>query len=252
MDPRDPHLARQHPGDYLLGLRASVRGALADAAKESRDSHVEPSSESGWTPPAPRPCRWTARCGPWRLDPTWEGNLAAHAWLWKDHTGAEEAAAITATARKHAPEYLAVIGGTYSSEWFWSKIWRCLKVAPEVFEAAASWVELADYIPAVLTGARRPEEIQRCVCAAGHKAMYSRAWGGLPSKEFLNRLDPRLARAPGPAVPGGLSRPIARPGPSRREWAETLGLRAGIPVAMGGFDAHYGAVGAGDPTGALW
>jgi L-ribulokinase len=180
---------------------------------------------------------------PLAMDPRWRENPAAHAWLWKDHTSADQAAAITATAREHAPEYLAPIGGTYSSEWFWSKLWHCRNVAPEVFEAAASWVELADFVPAVLAGVTAPADVVRCVCAAGHKAMYSEAWGGLPSKPFLAQLDPALAdlrdRLYAKAHPA--DRPAGR---LSAEWAKTLGLRAGIPVAMGGFDAHYGAVGA--------
>jgi L-ribulokinase len=249
LDPRDHHLARQHPGDYLLGLKESVGGALRDAdGKDGFDREAVIGIGVDTTGSTPMPVDASAR--PLGLDPAWEDNLAAHAWLWKDHTGAEEAAAITAKAKEHAPEYLAVIGGTYSSEWFWSKIWRCLKVAPDVFEAAVSWVELADYIPAVLTGVESPGDIQRCVCAAGHKAMYSRAWDGLPSKEFLARLDPRLAdlrdrlyqEAFPPDRPAGTLTPA---------WAEDLGLPEGIPVAMGGFDAHYGAVGAGVERGTL-
>ncbi len=248
-DLRDPHLARQNPGDYLKGLGESVRGALADARGKPGFS-PEAVLGIGVDTTGSTPLPVDARARPLALDPAWAANLAAHAWLWKDHTGAEEAAAITATAREHAPEYLAVIGGTYSSEWFWSKIWRCLKVAPEVFEAAASWVELADYVPAVLVGARAPGEIPRCVCAAGHKAMYSRSWGGLPSEEFLSRLDPRLAglrdRLYATALP-----PDRPAGGLTPEWGEALGLRPGIPVAMGGFDAHYGAVGAGITPGTL-
>jgi L-ribulokinase len=249
LDPRDPHLARQHPGDYLHGLRESVRGALEDAEE---NPGFDPGAVIGigvdTTGSTPLPV--DANAEPLALDPAWEGKLAAHAWLWKDHTGAEEAAAITAMAGENAPEYLAVIGGTYSSEWFWSKIWRCLKVAPDVFEAAASWVELADYVPAVLTGAGSPEEIQRCVCAAGHKAMYSRAWDGLPSKDFLSLLDPRLGELRDRLYQEAF--PPDRPaGTLTAEWAEALGLQAGIPVAMGGFDAHYGAVGAGVQKGTL-
>jgi L-ribulokinase len=184
------------------------------------------------------------------LDPKWAGVLAAQAWLWKDHTGAAEAAAITRTAAAHAPEYLAPIGGTYSSEWFWSKIWRCLKVAPDVFDAAYSWVELADYIPAVLAGVSRPQDVQRGVCAAGHKAMYSDTWGGLPSKAFLARLDPKLADLRDRLF----ERAYAADRPAGRlcaEWASALGLREGLAIAMGAFDAHYGAVGAGARTGTL-
>ena len=149
----------------------------------------------------------------------------------------------------HAP-HTGALGGVYSSEWFWSKVWRCLKVAPDVFEAAASWVELADFVPAVLAGVVRPRDIQRCICAAGHKALYSDAWGGLPDREFLSRLDPKLGSLRGRLYDKAY--PADRPaGRLARAWAEELGLPAGIPVAMGGFDAHYGAVGAGVKTGTL-
>ena len=262
VDAADPHLARQNPADYVEGLRAATLGALAEAegvpgpaaggsgsatdAGFSRERVIGIGVDTTGSTPIPV----DAACRPLAFDPKWHQHPAAHAWLWKDHTAAGEAAAITRAAEQHAPEYLAPIGGTYSSEWFWSKVWHCLNVAPDVFEAAASWVELADFVPAVLAGVKDPRNVFRCVCAAGHKAMYSRAWGGLPSAAFLARLDPRLAglrdrlfdEAHPPHLPaGGLS-----PG-----WAETLGLRAGIPIAMGGFDAHYGAVGAGVAPGTL-
>ncbi len=249
LDARNPHLARQNPADYIEGICASVPAALAAAAGErgfSRDRVIGIGVDTTGSTPLPI----DARARPLALDPRWKGNLAAHAWLWKDHTSAAEAAAITDTAQKHAPQYLAPIGGTYSSEWWWSKIWHCLKVAPEVFDAAASWVELADFVPALLSGVNDSRRIVRCVCAAGHKAMYSEAWGGLPSKDFLARLDPKLAalrdRLYDRAYPPG--RPA---GTLSAEWAETLGLRKGIAIAMGGFDAHYGAVGSGVRTGTL-
>ncbi|MGH9408262.1 MAG: ribulokinase [Vicinamibacterales bacterium] len=249
LDAKQPHLARQNPADYLDGLRASVNGALAaaDANPEfARDRVIGIGVDT--TGSTPLPIDATAR--PLALDPRWKNNLAAQAWLWKDHTSTAEAAAITDAARAHAPEYLAPIGGTYSSEWWWSKIWRCLNVAPDVFAAAASWIELADLVPAVLAGAGRPSDVVRCICAAGHKAMFSDTWGGLPSKAFLARLDPKLAdlrerlydRAYPPGHPAGALSPA---------WARTFGLRAGIAIAMGGFDAHYGAVGSGITTGTL-
>ena len=249
LDPKDPHLARQSPADYISGLRASVKGALVEAAREPG---FDPSRVVGigvdTTGSTPLPV--DARNQPLALDPKWKGNLAAQAWLWKDHTGAAEAAAITETARQRAPQYLAPIGGVYSSEWFWSKVWRCLKVAPDVFDAAASWVELADFVPALLAGVDKPSGIERSICAAGHKAMYSDVWGGLPAKEFLSCLDPKLAalrdrlfeKAHAPDRPAGRL---------TKAWATELGLPEGITVAMGGFDAHYGAVGAGVKTGTL-
>jgi L-ribulokinase len=249
LDPKQPHLARQNPADYIDGLRESVRGAVAEAKRHTRfssDRIIGIGVDT--TGSTPLPVDQTAQ--PLALDPRFRDNLAAHAWLWKDHTSAAEAAAITRAAERYAPELLAPIGGTYSSEWWWSKIWHCLKVAPDVFAAAASWVELADFVPAVLAGATDPRQIVRCMCAAGHKAMYSDAWGGLPPRSFLARLDPRLAdlrdRLYDKAWPPG--RPAGQLSP---EWAATLALPPGIPIAMGGFDAHYGAVGSGVTTGTL-
>lgn len=247
--PSNPHLARQNPADYIGSLSHSVTQALSQAEKTSgftRDQVIGIGVDTTGSTPLPI----DAKARPLAIDPQWEGNLAAQAWLWKDHTAADEAAAIIRAAQQHAPEYLAPIGGMYSSEWWWAKIWKCLKVAPDVFDAAASWVELADFVPAVLAGVTDPKDIVRCVCAAGHKAMYSDEWGGLPSKAFLARLDPKLAdlrdrlyeRAFAPGMPAGnLS----------AEWARALGLRQGIVIAMGGFDAHYGAVGSGITEGTL-
>jgi L-ribulokinase len=249
IDPRDPHLARQNPADYHAGLRASVEGALT-AAEEQRDFSRERIIGIGVDTTGSTPLPVDAHARALALHDEWKQNLAAHAWLWKDHTGATEAASITATARRFAPQYLAVIGGTYSAEWFWSKIWHCLNVAPAVFAAAASWVELADYIPAVLAGAQSPGEIRRSICAAGHKAMYSESWGGLPSREFLTQLDPRLAELRERLYEKAW--PANQPaGTLSAEWAALFGMRTGIPIAMGGFDAHYGAVGAGIGTGTL-
>jgi len=249
LDSRQPHLARQNPADYIEGLDVAVGGALKDADADpafSRDRVIGIGSDTTGSTPLPL----DAHARPLALNPVFRNNLAAHAWLWKDHTSAAEAAAITETAKAHAPELLSPIGGTYSSEWWWSKIWRCLKVAPEVFDAAATWVELADFIPAALAGVDDAAGIERCVCAAGHKAMYSNAWGGLPPKSFLTRLDPKLAELRDRLYVQ--AHPPGRPaGHLSDAWARKLGLPPGIPIAMGGFDAHYGAVGSGVRTGTL-
>jgi L-ribulokinase len=187
---------------------------------------------------------------PLALQDRFRDNLNAQCWLWKDHTSIPEAAAITATAGELRPQYLAKIGGTYSSEWFWAKIWHCLKVDPEVFDAAHSWVELSDFIPAVLAGVRDPAAIVRGVCMAGHKAIYAEDWDGLPDKEFLSALDPKLAelrdrlydKAHDASVPAGSL---------CEEWAAKLGLPAGIPIAIGEMDVHYGAIGCGVDEGTL-
>jgi L-ribulokinase len=247
VDPRDPHLARQNPADYLEGLRVAVPGALAEADRVpgfARAQVVGIGVETTGSTPLPV----DSGNRPLALDPRWRESPAAQAWLWKDHTAADEAAAITELARRCAPAYLAPIGGTYSSEWFWSKIWRCLKVAPDVFDAAASWVELADFIPSVLAGVAAPGDAVRGICAAGHKAMYAESWGGLPSRDFLAQLDPALGRLRERlyATAYAADRPA---GTLARDWAETFRVPARIPIAMGAFDAHYGAVGAGVKVG---
>ncbi len=249
LDLQDHHLARQNPADYLFGLERSVRGALT-AAKKTRGFSVAQVVGLGvdTTGSSPIPVDRTNR--PLALDPKWKRNLAAQCWLWKDHTSWAEAAQITATAAKLRPEYLAKCGGTYSSEWFWSKIWHCLKTAPGVFKAAHSWVELCDWVPSVLAGIKDPAAVKRGICAAGHKAMFAAQWGGLPDETFLAELDPQLAalrsrlyeQAHDASVPAG---------ELCAEWAKKLGLPAGIPIAIGEFDVHYGAIGCGVQEGTL-
>lgn len=241
----DPHLARQHPQDYIDGFVACVRGALADAGVDPR-SIVGIGVDTTGSTPLPV----DAQGVPLALDPDFAQNVDAMAWLWKDHTAHAEAAEITALAREREEPYLAKCGGTYSSEWFWSKILRCARVAPEVFAAAHTWVEAQDFIPAWLCGVSRVEQIARGACAAGHKAMYHRAWGGLPSAEFLDALDPRLG-----ALCGRLYDDVAtigtRAGGLDPAVAAQVGLPAGIPVSVGAMDAHLGAVGSGVRPGTL-
>ena len=249
LDSTDHNLARQHPADYLAGLEQAVPDALQKAAGKdgfSADRVIGIGVDTTGSTPIPVDEKNT----PLALQDEWKDNPAAMAWLWKDHTAAGEAVQITGLAREHRPQYLAKVGGTYSSEWFWSKIWRCLKVAPDVFDAAYSWVELADYIPAVLADVTNPQAVKRGVCAAGHKALYCDEWNGLPDEEFLALLDPKLAdlrsrlfdRAYDPnSIAGNLC----------AKWAKKLGLTEGIPIAIGAFDAHYGAVGSGVREGVL-
>lgn len=250
LDPSKPHLARQHPQDYLDGMVAIITGALAQASAENPG--FDPASVIGigidTTGSTVIPVDQTGT--PLGLLPEFSNNLAAMVWLWRDHTSHAEAAEITALAARTRPEYLAKCGGTYSSEWFWSKILHLKRTAPEVFKAAHSFVEHCDYLPAVLCGLTDPSSLPRGICAAGHKAMFNSAWGGLPDKEFLAQLDPDLADLRDRLYHTALSsdQPAGR---LSGEWAAKLGLRPGIAVAVGAFDAHMGAVGAGIKEGTL-
>jgi L-ribulokinase len=248
-DVSDPNLARQHPLDYVKGIEESVKGSLAEA---SSVAGFAPEDVIGigvdTTGSTPLPLDEAGE--PLVAQDRFSNVPAAMAWLWKDHTGHEEAAAVTAKAAEMRPEYLEKCGGTYSSEWYWSKVWHCLVSDPEIFHAAYTWVEIADWIPALLTGTTRPDSIKRCICAAGHKAMFNFAWGGYPDEEFIGALDEKLVRLRR-TLPDEAYDVADAVGNLTQEWAEKLGLPAGIPVAAGAFDAHLGGVGSGIKEGSL-
>ncbi|QDU87056.1 Ribulokinase [Pirellulimonas nuda] len=247
LDPRDPNAAKQNPADYVQGFLESVRKAVAAAGSHagfSAGKVVGIGVDTTGSTPIP-----VDRTGtPLAMTDRFRDTPAAHAWLWKDHTSFAEAQEITRKATERGEPYLAKCGGIYSSEWYWSKIAHCMRTAPEVAEAAHSWVELADFVPAYVTGNLDPDTCPRGICAAGHKAMYSETWGGLPSAEFLDAVQPGMSRFryKTKAVPSS-----HQAGLLTAEIAEKVGLPAGVPVAVGAFDAHMGAVGAGAATGVL-
>ncbi|NBC10481.1 MAG: ribulokinase, partial [Planctomycetes bacterium] len=249
LDPADPNVARQHPGDYIEGFYKSVRQAVSKAKKSpgfAPDRVIGLGVDTTGSTPIP-----VDRDGlPLALQERFKDELAAQAWLWKDHTAHAEAAEITEKAAQHRDGYLNKCGGTYSSEWYWSKLLHCKRTSPKVFKAAYGWVELADFIPGFITGHTDPDTMPRSVCAAGHKAMYAAQWGGLPSEEFLESLDPALAPLRQRYAETALASD-QKAGELTAEVAKRVGLPAGVPVAVGAFDAHHGAVGSGVKPGTL-
>ncbi len=247
---RDPNLARQHPADYVNGAAITIKQALATAKKSVKGFNPGQVIGIGVDTTGSTPLPVDKEGQPLAFSKKFANNPAAMAWLWKDHTGVNEAAEITALAKKLRPQYLAKCGGTYSSEWFWSKVLKCLRVAPEVFNAAHSWVELADYVPAALTGTEHPSKFIAGVCAAGHKAMWNAKWNGYPDEQFLSKLHPKLAQLRKRLTTRvhSIDRAVGGLTPT---WAKKTGLTAGIPVAVGAFDAHLGAVGSGVAPGTL-
>lgn len=250
LDPKDPNLARQRPADYLAGAEATVREVLKEARASRPGFQPDDVVGIGVDTTGSTPLPVDAAGVPLADYPEFAGNPAAMAWLWKDHTGHAEAEEVTALAERMRPHYLAKCGGRYSSEWFWSKLLHCARTAPDVWDAAYTWVECADWIPAVLTGTSAPARVKRCICAAGHKALASPQWGGYPDEEFLKALDPRLVRIGG-TLPNTLYDVADTAGGLTAEWAARLGLKEGTPVAVGAFDAHLGAVGSGVGPGSL-
>ena len=247
---RDPNLARQHPADYVTGAETTIKKALALAKRTVRGFSPDQIIGIGVDTTGSTPLPVDRHGHPLAFDRRFAKHPAAMAWLWKDHTGVAEAGEITELARKIRPQYLAKCGGTYSSEWFFSKILHCLRTSPEVFDAAYLWVECSDWVPAMLTGTEAPDELTVGVCAAGHKAMYNDAWGGYPDAEFLAQLDPKLGelRSRLRSKAHTIDRAV---GGLTLEWAARTGLPEGLPVAVGAFDAHLGGVGSGIAAGTL-
>ena len=250
LDPADHNLARQNPADYVKGIEVTISEVIKQAKNAEKD--FDPANIIGigvdTTGSTPLPVDKDGT--PLALLDDFRDNPNAHAWLWKDHTGHAEAAEITALAEKEHPEYLAKCGGTYSSEWFFSKILHCLRVDSKVFDAAYTWVEHADYMTSLLTGTSDPQKVKRCRCAAGHKAMFNDQWGGYPAKDFLAKLDPKLGQMRD-TLSDQTYAVDEKAGELTDQWAHKLGLKAGIPIAMGAFDAHLGGVGSGISTGKL-
>ena len=260
LDSADHNLARQNPADYLKGIEAAVKAAITEARNSDKGFDTSRIIGIGIDTTGSTPIPVDKDGTPLSMldesRPLYKGrdefkdNPNACAWLWKDHTGHAEAAEITELAQKEHPEYLAKCGGTYSSEWFFSKVLHCLRTDPKVFEAAYSWVECCDYIPGVLTGNQKPDALKRSRCAAGHKAMFDQQRGGLPAKDFLTKLDPKLGELRDRLYEKTYT-VETQAGKLTEQWAEKLGLPAGIPVAVGAFDAHLGAVGSGIAPGKL-
>jgi len=231
---------RQHPLDYIESLEAAFKAALSKAPEGSTEKIIGISLDTTGSTPGPVDKQGI----PLAMTADFEENPNAMFVLWKDHTAVKEAEEINEKAKNWGGEdFTKYEGGIYSSEWFWSKILHVLRVDPAVREAAFSWVEHCDWIPALLTGETDPLKIKRSRTAAGHKAMWHASWNGLPSEEFLETLDPLLkglrARLFEETYTGDT--PV---GKLSTEWADRLGVSTEVVVGVGAFDAHYGAVGA--------
>jgi L-ribulokinase len=250
VDSADPNLARQNPTDYLLAIEVAVKEALKNAKtiepRFSARDVIGIGVDTTGSSPMPVDANGQALC----FNEKYEDNPAAMVWLWKDHSSYAEAARITELASRIRPQYLSKIGGTYSSEWWWSKILHCKNVAKEVYSAAFTWVEICDWIPALLVGDLSPTRLKRSVCAAGHKAMFNQAWQGLPDAEFLEKLSPGLGSLRERLYSQAFTAEHLA-GYLSKTWAEKLGLSTSVAVAVGAFDAHMGAVGAGIVPGTL-
>lgn len=231
---------RQHPLDHAEAMTEAIRSILTthpELAATVIGIGVDTTGSS------PLPLGADARPLAWHDG--FQDDPDALCVLWKDHTSVEEAEAINRLCHSgEIPDYTRYVGGIYSSEWFWAKILHVYRRNPRVAAAAASWIELCDWVPALLAGIDDPAKIVRGRCAAGHKALWHPDWDGVPPIHFLEKLDPLLLNLPHPLFVDPV--PTDRPaGQLSAEWAARLGLREGITIAVGAFDCHMGAVGAG-------
>ncbi len=229
---------RQHPLDYLEGIEATITDCIKKAgpaiAAAVKGIAVDTTGSS--------PVAVDETGTPLSLLPEFAENPNAMFVLWKDHTSIKEAAAINNHAATFETNYLQYVGGIYSSEWFWAKLLHVLREDAAVRSKIYSWVEHCDWIPFVLTGGQHIAAMQRGVCAAGHKGLWSEEFGGFPPNDFFKSLDPLLD--------GFVTRLhnniVASDQPAGNlcnEWAAKLGLSTNVVVAVGAFDAHMGAVG---------
>ncbi|MFD2933159.1 ribulokinase [Spirosoma flavum] len=230
---------RQHPLDYLEGLEETINGALSQAPNTVRQQIVGISIDTTGSTPGP-----VDETGlPLALRPDFSENPNGMFILWKDHTANAEAEEINNLAHHWDTDYTKYVGGIYSSEWFWAKMLRTLRVDKAVRQHAFSWVEHCDWISAVLTGNTNPLTLRRSRCAAGHKALWHSEFDGLPSDEFLTKLDPLLSGQRDRLFTDTYTadQPM---GNLSAEWADKLGLSTDVIIGVGAFDAHMGAIGA--------
>lgn len=237
---------RQHPLDYLESLEAVLQGLWPLAPEGAARQVVGISFDTTGSTPVPVDKNGVALA----LRPEFADNPNAMFVLWKDHTAIREAQEITAAASAAAENYLKYEGGIYSSEWYWAKALHVLREDPAVRAEAWYWVEHADWMSAVLTDTTHPDKLRMGRCATGHKMMWHESWNGYPPNAFFAAIDPLLdgLRDRLPAETFTSDQVV---GPLTADWAEKLGLPAGIPVGFSAFDCHMGAVAASVRAGVL-
>ena len=225
---QDPDFATQAHADHMRALAAATRQAVKEAG--IRGEQVEAIA----------------------LDTTGSSVVPVDAqmqplddyYLWCDHRAKSEAREITELAHREGLEAIDWCGGVYSHEWGFAKLLHWLRHNPGKRDQFASAFEHCDMVAATLCGVTDPKLVKRSVCAMGHKWMWNPKWDGLPPQSFLSKFDP-LFDGIREKLAGDYLTSDHLAGHLAPQWAEKLGLRAGIPIPVGAFDAHWDAIGAG-------
>ncbi|MHC1692876.1 MAG: ribulokinase [Sphaerochaetaceae bacterium] len=237
---------RQHPLDYVESFQEAVKQTLVEIPRIASKIRGICVDTTGSTPSL---C--DAEGTPLALLPAFAEEPDAMFILWKDHCAVKEADEINALARTWSKvDYTQYVGGTYSSEWLWSKILHVVRTNPAIAHAATSAVEHCDWFPALLCGTTALDTIKRSRCAAGHKILWHASWGGYPARDFLDCLDPFLGDIRDTYAKETYTADQAA-GYLSAGWAAKLGLPAGIIVCVGAYDAHIGAIGGGVAEGVM-
>ncbi|MDD4081687.1 MAG: ribulokinase [Eubacteriales bacterium] len=242
----DEQVFRHHPLDYIEAMTSAVRMSTAGLTETEQQSVRAIGFDTTGSTVSP-----VDRLGvPLALRTEFERNPDAMFHLWKDHSAVEEAAELDAALRVWPGEDYRQFQGEYSAEWFWAKTLHAVRRDKAVRGAAYAWVELTDWVPALLSGRTNPDTMYRCFSSAGHKALWHGRFGGLPSAACLDTVDPYLAKVSRRYAPRpGLSTDMV--GTLTEEWGKRLGLPGEIVVGGSSLDAHAGAVGAGIRPGVL-
>ena len=228
----DPDSAMQSHGDHMSALATATRAALAQSGVGAQEVEALAIDTTGSTViPLGSQMR--------PLDDY---------YVWCDHRAKAEAQEITELAHREGLEAIEWCGGVYSHEWGFAKLLHWLRHNPDKRGQFATMHEHCDMVVATLTGVEDALAVRRSACAMGHKWMWNPRWGGLPSQDFLSKVDPLF---------DGIREKLSQPcfpadvvaGRLTPQWADKLGLNAGIPIPTGGFDAHWDALGAGCQIG---
>jgi L-ribulokinase len=227
----DPEYATQAHEDHMRALGAATREALEKAAiAGDRIEAIALDTTGSSVIPVDKSLR--------PLD---------EYYLWCDHRAKGEAREITEAAHREGLEAIKWCGGVYSSEWGFSKLLHWLRHNPSKRAEFASAFEHCDMVAATLCGIGDPKRVKRSVCAMGHKWLWNAALGGLPSEAFLTKVDPLLSGVR-EKLDGEYRTSDCIAGTLSPYWAGELGLKPGIPIPVGAFDAHWDAIGAGCRT----